>query len=235
MPIRFKQTKTGRRRTCRELNPWAKLPRDRVDLLEEHLSVCNTNHDLLMCYYKHDHMDELSPARVKHLYKLTADFIEFCDKGHFKRIHQTREDIMDRILAYYEWNKLMWHKSPKECRFIFQKAYSDFLAVLQCRKFGIALPNDTCLLNIRTKFVKYWKAYFICKRENMTWEEYYVYKEGHLYIYPDVAVEYEFYFAKIEWCLNNTVGAVYLGCEERQRVYNQAVLADDPLLVSAWD
>lgn len=230
MTIRKKNTKTGRRRTCVELDPWATMPRVQIDMFDEHIVKCRTTHDILMCYYKHNLMDELSPARVKHLYSLTNVFITHCERGHFKRMHQTYDDHVDRILAYYEWQKLMWWKSPNECRFIYQKAFADFLAVLQCRKFGIALPHDNCLLNIRTKFVKYWKAYFICKRENLTWEEYYVYKEGHLFIYPDVAVEYELYFTKIEYALSKTIGAVYFGCEEHQKLVDESSEQLDPLL-----
>jgi hypothetical protein len=149
-------------------------------------------------------------------------------------MYQETDEHIERILAYYEWQKLMWHKSPKECRYIFQRAFSDFLVVLQCRKFGIGLPHDNCLLNIRTKFVKYWKAYFICKRNNLTYEEYYVYKEGHLYIYPDVAAEYEMYFRTIEYALSACAGAVYYGCERVERASDTPLFQEDTLLDTGW-
>lgn len=230
MSIRRRKAKTGRRRTCKELNPWAKLPQLYVDYFDEHLESCRTEFDELMCYYKHYKLDELGDHYRSKLWKLTDKFITFCEKGHFKKTFQDRDVHIDRILAYYEWQRLMSHKSPKECRFIFQKAFADFLAVLQCRKLGIALPHNNCLLNIRTKLVKYWKAYFICKRENLTIEEYYVYKQRHLYMYDDVWVEYQLFFSKIEMALSACESPIYVGCHELPTKTYEDTEQEDTLL-----
>jgi hypothetical protein len=225
--------KTGRKRTLEERDPWAKLPQFRVDLLEEHLKLCHTEHDALMCYYKHNHMYELSSYKVNKLYRLTDIFINHCERGHFKKVYQLDIAHTERILAYYEWQKLMWHKSPKECRFIFQKAFPDFLAVLQCRFLGIGLPHDNCLLNIRTKFVEYWKAYFVCRRNNLSIEEYYVLREGHLYMYEDVLVEYELYFRMIENALSVCQSSLFNVQADVEKLGSVSVFSEDSLLSEA--
>lgn len=234
---RLRKSKTGRRRNLEERDPWARLPKLKQDLFDEHIKVCQTDHDILMCYYKHNHMYELSSYRISQLFKLTSIFIKHCERGHFKKVYQLDVAHTERILAYYEWQKLMWHKSPKECRFIFQKAFPDFLAVLQCRFLGIGLPHNNCLLNIRTKFVQYWKAYFICKREKLSIEEYYVLREGHLYMYEDVLVEFELYFRYIEYAISACSSSLFNVQADVEKLASKPVFAEDPLLSEAaeWD
>lgn len=202
--------KTGRKRDLIESDPWARLPDLYECLLDEHVQDSKNNIDVLTAYYKHNELKHLHKSKHLQLWKLVNQLVSASERKHFGRLWQTQDAHLERVMAYYEWQKLMWHKAPRECRFIYQAAFPDFLVVLQCRQYGIGLPHDTCLLNIRTKFVKYFKDYFICLREGITYEDLYILK-GHKTLYEDVDREYAYYFAKIREALASCPSAVYQG------------------------
>ena len=208
----------GRKRDpLKEADPWSLLPTsvNHKALFDSHLVGSKTELDSLMCFYKHDKMKRLKRIHWDELYRLVSKFITYCELGNFKQF-QTDEVHSIRIIAYYEWQRLMVHKSPKWCRFTFQKAFADFLAVLQCRQYGIALPHDSCLLNVKTKFIKYFKFYFIAKRKKLSIPEFITSYE-QIRLHEDVLVEYEYYFRWVEQALLSCPSAVYYGCEQLER------------------
>jgi len=204
-----------------EADPWAQLPEVLPDnIFREHLSSCNNTFDYWMAFIKHGKINKLRRKQLDWLWNRTSTFISGCERKHFK-MFQPVDEHQTRMLAYYEYQKLMKHKSPKWCRYVFETAFADFLSVLQCRSFGIALPHGTCLLNSKTKFIKYWKYYFICKRNSLTIEEFIILYEKPVEVYPDVVREFKFYFTLVEQALQSVPGIVYYGVPDMENVVSK--------------
>lgn len=208
----------------KEADPWSRLPKVLPeDIFRQHLSSCNTTLDVLTTFVKHHRHNKLTGMQRDKLWQEVNTFITRCELSHFG-IFQTKEEHEIRVLAYYEWQMLMRHKTPKWCRYVFNTAFADFLCVLQCREYGIALPHNTCLLNVKTKFIRYFKYYFIAKRKNLDIEDFILLHEDLKELYDDVLTEYRYYFTLVEQALQHCPSAVYYGCDKLENVVVQDVL-----------
>jgi hypothetical protein len=200
-----------------EADPWSLLPTSLPEgVFRTHLESCKTSFDILMTYYKHGHQKKLTNKQRALCWKLVNDFITHCELGHFAMWQLSSEHDI-RVMAYYEWQMLMKHKSAKYCRYVFQTAFADFLAVLQCREYGIALLHNNDLLNVKTKFIKYFKYYFMAQRKEMSIPEFIITHEKCEQLHQDIVTEYEFYFEMVRQALEACPSAVYYGCHNLKR------------------
>ena len=199
--------KRGKKRTIEEYNPWERLAEFDPELNEsKHKQHAGTSYryslDNYCAWFQHGKLHKLSRAAQIDSWEQTAKFIGYKTRSHFKRMQFNEDYKTERILSYYEWALLWWDKNPPWIRFAFERNFAQIEAVLQCRRLGIALPHNSCLLNCKTKFIKYFVIYFICKRQNIDYETYFISTYGYKEMYPDVQLEYEFYLNRVESVVN---------------------------------
>lgn len=228
--------KRGRKRVLADCDPWASLPiytvEDNDRVFKQHVGgYYKYPLDNFTPWIKHGKLRRLPKEAQEECWAKVQTLITYRSTRHFGRV-QSKTYQLDRILSFYEWSKIHWFRTPQWIRYSWECNFPGIEAVLQCRRWGIGLPHDNCLLNAKTKFIKYFIIYFVLKRDKISIEEHYISTaKKAVEMYPDVELEYVYYLNLVERALYATSSTSrFLGSEQlHNQTYGEAISSDDEL------
>lgn len=174
------------------------------------------------------------------VWEMLEKYIKQFERKHFGMVFQIDQEYhMDRILALYEFFEKFWYKTPRWCLFVFRRAFSEIEAVLQCRRYGIALPHNGCILNFRTKFIHYFVLKFKLDRQKLSFQDHFLLSTGD-YPKPKQEKEYELYINLIDSLLlrSPSSGIQGYGLPEdlaARAAFLEAAIQDSAQVYPCWD
>lgn len=203
-----------------ENDPWATMPTFRHDAIEDKLAREHTSTpykyslDNYTAYIQHELLHTLPRLSQVAAWNQVSKLVWYRERTHFKRAYQSnREFTQDRVVAFYDWANLWWFKNPPWIRFSYEKNFAGIEAVLQCRRLGVGLPHDTCLLNAKTKWINYFVIMQTLERQQVSFYSYWTAKTGRVFVPKNVEEEFFYYEHQIKMAiqlavLNSSVGIV---------------------------
>jgi len=151
---------------------------------------------------------EVSERKKRELWDLAYKYVLRHERKQFKMAYQVDEDrTLDRILGFYEFVQTQWFRTPKWLLFVWHAASSEIEAVFQLRRYGIALQHDGCIMNYRTRFIKFFVILQRIAKEGVTYEEYHI-RRYHKYPTTGALYQFQFYKNQVEMVLSRTPQAI---------------------------
>lgn len=116
-------------------------------------------------FYQYGREKLLKQSERDELWESVHKFVRRTELRHFRLLNQPEDFHMERILAFYELTKVRWNYSPGWICKAYMTAFSEIEALLQCRRLGIALDEDS-IMEYKKWYIKHFVEYFDFRRKN---------------------------------------------------------------------
>lgn len=116
-------------------------------------------------FYQYRREKLLAQSERDELWEGVHKFVKRTERRHFKMMNQPQDFHMERILAFYELSKVRWNYSAGWICKAYMTGFSEIEALLQCRRLGIALDEDS-IMEYKKWYIKHFVEYFDYRRKH---------------------------------------------------------------------